>query len=211
MLYFVRHGSTALNAGDPADPKDYFRGWIDEPLSESGKLEGQQTAEWFRGKNVDLLVSSPLNRARTTMEMVYKTTKEPNWRLDTRLLPWHIGVFTGQEMTEQNMAVLGDMAAAQPWMAPPMGEPYMTFLERYTKGFKEWLEKSKDMDIVLFAHHRNALAVPVIMKGAVPSMHGPPHPGGVISISQQGAIRELFTPPEALRILKLQETGGSGS
>lgn len=205
MLYIVRHGSTKLNAGDPADPIDYYRGWVDEPLSTFGVLTIIQTSEWFRGKNVDMIVSSPLARARETMEMISKVTNCSNWRLDTRLLPWHIGVFTGEAITDENKAVLLDLQIVQPWMAPPQGEPYNTFLKRYGPALQDYLERSKKLDIVLIAHHRNCLSVPVILQGKPPSMHGPPEPGGIIKVDQRGNVRELFEPPI------LQQAGGPTS
>jgi broad specificity phosphatase PhoE len=194
MLYFVRHGSTYMNAGDPADPRDYYRGWVDVQLSDFGKQAGQQTAEWFRGKEIDLIVSSPLNRARETMEMLLKTTGEPNWRLDARLLPWNIGVFTGELITPENRKVLDDLERRRPWQQVPMGESYSEYLERYTPGLKEWLAKAKDMNIIIVAHHRNALALPVIFKSTPPSLDGPPGPGGVLKIDQRGNFRVLFEP-----------------
>ncbi len=37
MLYFVRHGSTELNANSPQDPKNYFRGYLEASLDDIAK------------------------------------------------------------------------------------------------------------------------------------------------------------------------------
>jgi broad specificity phosphatase PhoE len=64
FVYLVRHGQTAWNK------EEIFRGRADVPLNESGLKEAELAAEYFRGKEVDAIYSSPISRALQTAEKI---------------------------------------------------------------------------------------------------------------------------------------------
>src|SRR5512135_1271550 len=63
---FLRHGESVGNA------EARFQGQSDYPLTETGRLQAQALAErWAReGLQVDLIITSPLARARETAAIV---------------------------------------------------------------------------------------------------------------------------------------------
>jgi broad specificity phosphatase PhoE len=65
-LYLVRHGQTAWNR------EEIFRGRTDVPLNETGLREAELAGEYFRGRMIDGVYSSPLARARMTAEKIAK-------------------------------------------------------------------------------------------------------------------------------------------
>jgi len=64
FVYLVRHGQTAWNK------EEIFRGRADVPLNEMGLKEAELAAEYFRGKRVDAIYSSPTSRAIQTAEKI---------------------------------------------------------------------------------------------------------------------------------------------
>ena len=75
-LYFVRHGQTDENvdmAGNPAD---------DVPLNQLGTQQAKNLAIELKDVKFDTIISSPLNRARQTTELVNENHQLPI-QLDT--------------------------------------------------------------------------------------------------------------------------------
>lgn len=191
-LIFVRHGSTNLNAGDPADPRDMFRGWTEAPLSDFGRKTVAQTAAWFRDVPVDQIVSSDLPRSAETAQMIGQTTKAPV-QLDQRLRPLHVGVLTGQVITDDSKKIL-EQAHRDRDVPIPGGESYNDFIRRYTSILPELVQAGQKANVVVVTHHRNLLALPHLFFGKELKTQGPPDPGGVLALSQKG-LMPLFTPP----------------
>ena len=59
-LYVVRHGETLENSNN------CLCGRINSGLTEKGKLQALEVREYFKNKNIDLIVSSPLDRCKET-------------------------------------------------------------------------------------------------------------------------------------------------
>ncbi len=64
FVYLVRHGQTAWNKSE------IFRGRVDVPLNDIGLKEAELAAEYFRGRKVDAIYSSPISRAVQTAEKI---------------------------------------------------------------------------------------------------------------------------------------------
>ena len=64
-IYFVRHGQTDFNAG-----KAYASGDVDHELNETGIEQAKQTRDQLRDKTFDIVISSPLRRAKKTAEII---------------------------------------------------------------------------------------------------------------------------------------------
>ena len=62
-LYIIRHGETKLNA------LGCLQGWTDEPLNKSGRDLAVITGEALKEVPFDLVITSPLKRARETGEL----------------------------------------------------------------------------------------------------------------------------------------------
>lgn len=65
-IYIIRHGETALNA------KGVMQGWIDEPLNDNGRLLATITGQGMQDITFDACISSPLNRATETAEIILR-------------------------------------------------------------------------------------------------------------------------------------------
>ncbi|MGE5309696.1 MAG: histidine phosphatase family protein, partial [Sphaerimonospora mesophila] len=64
-IYFVRHGQTDFNAG-----KAYASGDIDHELNEIGIEQAQQARNQLKDTSFDIIISSPLRRAKKTAEII---------------------------------------------------------------------------------------------------------------------------------------------
>ena len=63
-IILVRHGETAWNASET------FRGRKDVPLNDTGVRQAQLLGEYLRDEKIDLIYSSPLQRAVKTAEAI---------------------------------------------------------------------------------------------------------------------------------------------
>jgi glucosyl-3-phosphoglycerate phosphatase len=205
MLYFLRHGSTRLNEGDPADPIDYYRGWTNEPLSEFGHRTGDEAARWI-AKNLDIhqIVSSDLQRASDTANKVADLTGAPV-RHDARARTWNVGSFEGAEITPATHAYIHYLQHVEPDTEPHGGERYNDFILRYSGLLPELLQQSENQNTLLVAHHRNALSLYPLLYGLPAPNDGPPAPSGVMEVAPEG-MTELFKPSEK----GVKDTTGEG-
>lgn len=198
-LIFVRHGSSELNAGDPADPTDKFRGWADVPLSDFGRKTVAQTASWLQHIPVNQIISSDLPRSVETAQMIGQTTKAPV-NIDPRLRPLNVGVLTGQTITDEGKKLLEESHKNKDMMIPG-GESYNDFINRYTSILPELLQAGQTQNIVVVTHHRNLLALPHLFFGQELKTKGPPEPGGAMALTQKG-LYPLYTPPAVASVYK---------
>lgn len=74
LLYIIRHGETNLNLAGK------LQGWVDEPLNESGRELAAITGEALADVPFDLLITSPLSRARETGLLVAKASEKKQGR-----------------------------------------------------------------------------------------------------------------------------------
>lgn len=70
-LYFIRHGLSELNVAG------LFAGHTDTPLTSEGKKQAKLAGEQAKNLNIDLILSSPLKRARKTAEIIAKEIGYP--------------------------------------------------------------------------------------------------------------------------------------
>ena len=87
-LYVVRHGETIENANN------CLVGRLNTSLTEKGINQAKQVSEYFKDKNIDLIVSSPLDRCKKTAEIISQN-KIPIIYSDSLLGRDH-GEFTGK-------------------------------------------------------------------------------------------------------------------
>jgi broad specificity phosphatase PhoE len=64
-IYLIRHGETESNR------KGIFRGRLDVPLSRNGKEQAKDLNRYFQNLHVDVVYTSPLQRAVETAETVF--------------------------------------------------------------------------------------------------------------------------------------------
>ena len=64
-VYLVRHGENPANITEELSYRK-----VDYSLTAKGRLQAQQTAEYFEDKSIDLIFASPLKRAAETAQII---------------------------------------------------------------------------------------------------------------------------------------------
>jgi len=92
-VFLVRHGRTELNAAG------LLRGRLDPPLDEIGRHEAEALGVLFEAVPVDLILSSPLQRARQTAARIAAATRAP-LRADDAFADRDYGCWAGHDRAE---------------------------------------------------------------------------------------------------------------
>ena len=87
-LYTVRHGETEWNI------VNRICGRTDIPLTENGVEQAKETAENLKGTHIDLVLVSPMLRARQTADVICQTLGL-TYETDARLLEQDYGIYEG--------------------------------------------------------------------------------------------------------------------
>jgi broad specificity phosphatase PhoE len=149
-VYYVRHGETDWNAAALA------QGHSDIPLNAKGRGQAQHNAERLKSllgtAPAIPFVSSPLTRARQTMEIVRAGLGLPTtgYRLEPRLQELSFGVREGTSWPGYVADLFGvyEREGVDPWgWAPEGGESYAMGERRVTSVLDEL-----DRDTVIVAH-----------------------------------------------------------
>jgi broad specificity phosphatase PhoE len=154
LFYFVRHGETAWNA------ERRLQGQLDVPLNEVGRRQSAQCGATLRAllaargrMPADFnFVSSPLSRARETMEIMRDGLGLPRagYAVDPRLAELSFGRWEGltyKEVRALDRSVLAVRERDKWNFAPPDGESYAQLLVRV----REW-HAGVAGDVVVAAH-----------------------------------------------------------
>ena len=86
-VYIVRHGETMENASN------CLVGRINSSLTDEGRNQAKQVCEYFKDKNIDLIISSTLDRCKETANII--STGNIEIRYTDKLLGRDHGEFTG--------------------------------------------------------------------------------------------------------------------
>ena len=170
-IYYIRHGQTEWNAAGR------FQGSRDIPLNDLGREQAAHAggllkdlfARHERGADSVGYVSSPLGRARSTMEFVRGQLGllPDDYALDDRLREIGYGHWEGSTLAEQEASHPEIFAARQTdkWgMPPPDGESYASVQLR----MRDWVEGLTG-DTVAVAHGGTARALMVALGLETPS------------------------------------------
>ncbi len=190
-LYYIRHGETDWNAAGR------FQGTQDIPLNDIGRRQatdaGRVLGDLVTRSGYEhtalTYVSSPLGRARHTMELVRGTLALPaeDYSLDPRLREIGYGQWEGLTLPqmEQHDAVTFASRKADVWgVAAPGGESYASVTER----MREWADSLLG-DTVVVAHGGTMRALMVALGVATPAQaSGTPIGQGVVYVFGDGAM-----------------------
>jgi probable phosphoglycerate mutase len=144
----LRHGETPLSA------ERRFAGRGDIPLTETGKLQAKAAAHRLAAHGgVQLIVTSPLQRARLTAEAVAAATGAPV-QVDEGWIEADFGAWEGLSYAEAMERWPGEVTA---WMndtsvAPPGGESFATAGRRVLAALDRLLERSEPGRVVVVSH-----------------------------------------------------------
>lgn len=149
-LYLVRHGENKANI-----TKEFSHKQVDYPLTDKGRLQAQQTADYFLDRGIDEVYSSPLKRALETAEIIaqrlgHDVIVEENFR------EINVGDLEGRPPTPENWALHDQVLEA--WYQGnlearfPGGEDFLTLRHRLRAGFQRVVDGKTDYNIVVAGH-----------------------------------------------------------
>lgn len=186
-----------MNAGN------CFRGWLDVPLDDNGERQARAAAAFLK-QNYDVkhIVASPLFRAVSTAK-TFASLVDVDVTQDRGLLPWHVGVFSGQPK-QQYMPAL-KLFVHSPEVAMPNGESLQDFEDRAYTFYREKFENADKLGLMaFFAHTSNVTVLENLITGdraGEPEAGETVKPGGVCAIYREGggvySVEPVFGHPEA--------------
>ncbi|HEY2330319.1 MAG TPA: histidine phosphatase family protein [Acidimicrobiales bacterium] len=156
-VFLVRHGRTALNAAD------ILRGrGKDSPLDATGAAEVSALGKLFADCDVELIITSPLTRARQTAAAIAATTGA-SIELDDGLADREYGPWAGQDKTEVERR-FGSLDAA------PGVETVAQVVARAVPAIERAADRAARHPIVVVAHDAVNTAV---LTTLVPALGAP--------------------------------------
>ena len=141
-LYISRHGQTPWNV------EDLVCGRADVPLTEVGVQQAKLLAESALNKNIDVILCSPLLRARQTAQAVSDAIGVPI-RIDERLVEFDFGTFDGRSRFDEDFL----WTRAQMPTRFPGGESAFDLAYRVYGLLYEIKEKYSDKTVLLVCHN----------------------------------------------------------
>jgi probable phosphoglycerate mutase len=192
VLYYVRHGLTEWNS------EGRLQGQHDVPLNAAGRSQARVCGDILRdliacdGKSLAELgyVSSPLLRARETMEIVRDALglDRFGYRIEARLAEIAFGAWEGlsySEILQRDRDIIATREHNKWLFRPPGGETYAEVAQRVGA----WYE-SVDRDAVVCAHGGTARAL-VALLGIAPPEEAAHHPieQGVVYVFEGSRLR----------------------
>jgi broad specificity phosphatase PhoE/ribonuclease HI len=144
----LRHGQTPLSA------ERRFAGRGDVPLTETGQRQAATAAARLAARGgIDVIVSSPLRRARRTAEAVAEATGAPVV-VDDDLVEADFGKWEGLSFAEASAQSPDEMTAwlASADAAPPGGESFAAAARRVLGALDRLLAAHPDRTLVLVSH-----------------------------------------------------------
>ena len=145
-LYLCRHGETEMNQ------KGVYYGRIDCELTAKGRAQAQNLAVALAEISPDLVIDTPLKRARTTADLILGDRTVPRLT-EPRFQELDFGAWEGKSYKE----LRGD-ALYEEWcrdwqnVRPPGGESFRDLAERTAAGFRD-LQTRGDERILIVSHH----------------------------------------------------------
>ena len=138
MFYFLRHGESEGNRAKKV------QGHQDADLTETGRNQARKAGEYFVGKNISRIFSSPLSRALDTAKLVATTAGIDPADIQQRdnLIELNTGIFSGLtfEETQQQYPVEWEQFQQDSWEAVPGAERISELLQRASSVWQELIE-----------------------------------------------------------------------
>jgi len=149
-VYFVRHGEGQDNVA-----RQFYDKRVDRSLTERGRLQAMQTAEYLAGVHIDQVFCSPMKRAHETAQIIAK-------RLDKELTileefrEVNVGDLEGQDFNDETWGIYHDITnewyAGNSLVSYPGGENYVTLWARTQRGLEKILTGHSNCHFVIVGH-----------------------------------------------------------
>lgn len=143
-LVIIRHGATP-------DEHTAMGGWSSEGLGAKGREEAMNAAKEIP-KDVEGIVTSDLNRAVKTAQIISKETGIPIIEKDKDLRSWKLGKFEGENPKDVE-PILEHFAQAEPDLKlPGGGESFNEYKRRFLEGVEKIRKKYRGHKIAILTH-----------------------------------------------------------
>ncbi len=147
-LFFMRHAESEANRNR------ILASQTEVPLTPEGKTAAEKVAEDFLNDfHIDVIVSSPLTRARQTA-MPFEKILGVDAEIDPALSEQYFGRFTGMayDVVKQEPSYERDVAKRWNWIPEGGGESYRMLAKRITPFFKKIEELDCESNILIVSH-----------------------------------------------------------
>jgi broad specificity phosphatase PhoE len=167
VVHLIRHGEVA-------NPTGILYGRLpDFHLSDLGLAMAERLAEWAEQRDITHLVSSPLERARETMEPIAKRSGI-DVEIDDR-------VIEASNLFEGRVFGVGDGALRRPqvwWllrnpMRPSWGEPYREIADRMHAAMADARDEAEGHEAVIVTHQLPVWIARLAAEGRRRFVHDP--------------------------------------
>lgn len=154
-IIIVRHGQTDFNL------ERKLQGITDNKLNETGKEQALITKEKLKKEEIDLIICSPLIRAKETANII---NEGRNLKIiyDDRLIERDFGEFEGEYIKNYNVDEFWSYNTNKEYKK---AENIRVFLKRIYNFLDDIKEKYKEKNILLVAHAGVSVAVKCYFDG----------------------------------------------
>lgn len=144
-FYFIRHGQTDWNV------QGRMQGNTDIPLNDTGREQARHAALRVKNTPVDMVVSSPLQRAWHTAEAIAEALGVEA-QSDARLRERGFGAFEG--LTKQEILTRHNLSENDDYghVLPQDAESWQSTKERMQACMQDWLQKHPQSTILFVSH-----------------------------------------------------------
>lgn len=134
-FYFLRHGESRGNIDC------IIQGRREYPLSETGIKQAREAGKWFAPKDIELILTSPLSRAKATAEIVAAEAGIAEIELCDQLTELDTGIFTGLQWRDipDKHPEQWSLFQKESWESVPQAETMADLLER-TAAFWQFVK-----------------------------------------------------------------------
>lgn len=159
-VYVVRHGQTDWNF------ERKIQGKTDIELNNTGKEQAEQIGEKIKDYNIDLIISSPLKRAKATANIINKKIK-CDIITDKALEERGLGIFEGKTVESVKDKVFDSQILDNYYSNEQYGEvePVQQLCNRVWNLLDKLKEEYKDKNILLVTHGGTSRAINAYFEG----------------------------------------------
>lgn len=193
-IYLLRHGETDWNK------EGRIQGHTDIPLNQKGRIQIAQAATGLARicPKVDLILCSPLSRARESAEIAAENLHYPSGRIvvEPLLIERSFGEAEGMTAAEREEKYPNYHYSDTGYHFPEM-EEYEDLMKRANSAFQKIVDTYKDKDNILAVSHGAILAaiITAVTDGKIPYF------SDVISLDS-GSLFRIYHTDRAVELAK---------
>lgn len=133
--------------------KGVMQGRLDEPLNQNGRDLAEMTGKAMRGIHFDYCISSPLNRAKETAEIILSgSDNNIPIDIDDRIIEIDFGEMEGRKITEMGDEGLKLFRDPFQFVGAPSGETIKDVCGRTQEFLKELIAKDDGKTYLISTH-----------------------------------------------------------